>query len=57
MKTKDFNKLLKRDNPKKILTNHMMGEIYLTDKQLDKVCKLNDGRGGCILKDRKKKVN
>lgn len=43
MKAKELNKLLKNNTPNKILTKYMLGEIYLTNSQLDKVIKLKKG--------------
>ena len=44
MKTseKEFNKLLKRYNAKKIIQMHIMSEINLTSKQLDKLIELKN---------------
>ena len=45
MKTsdKEFNKLLKKYSAKKLIDMHIMSEINLTSKQLDKVIKLKNG--------------
>lgn len=62
MKNKDFNKLLKEKKPKngnlinqydsqikadEIISDYMICKIFLTDKQLDKVCSLGSHHGGC----------
>lgn len=54
MKTWKFNKLLKYEDPKKILSDYMSCKIWLTDKQLEKVCNKNDGHGGVAWGTRKK---
>ncbi len=45
MKTSDseFNKLLKKYGAKKVIDMHIMSEINLTSKQLDKAIKLKNG--------------
>ena len=45
MKTsdKEFNKLLKKYDPKKLINMHIMSEINLISKQLDKIIKLKNG--------------
>lgn len=47
MKSKDFNKLIKEKEPNKIIADYMTCKIYLTDKQLQKVCLLGNHHGGC----------
>ena len=42
MKRKDFNKLLKNDNPKHIIFLHTISKIFLTNKQLDEVIALKN---------------
>ena len=53
MKTRDFKKEIKNaelKDVKKLLSQYMQEEIYFTDRQLQKLTELNDGRGGCIFK-------
>lgn len=47
MKNKDFNKLLKEKKPNEIISDYMICKIFLTDKQLEKVCSLGNHHGGC----------
>lgn len=54
MRTRDFNKLLKRKTSDEILTDYMICKIYLTDKQLEKVCNNSSHHGGCNTKEVKK---
>lgn len=53
MKVREFNKLLKTKSPEEIISLHMNWSISLTDKQLEKVCSLSKGHGGCIFKYKK----
>lgn len=55
MKTRDFNKLLKNKDPKKIISDYMCCKIWLTDKQLEKVCAKNDGHCGVAFSYKKVK--
>lgn len=53
MKARDFKKEIKNaelKDVKKLISQYMQGEIYFTDKQLQKLIELNDGRGGCNFK-------
>ena len=43
MKANELDKLLKDKTLNQILTKHILGEIYLTNSQLDKVIKLKKG--------------
>lgn len=43
MNSRELNELIKVKTPNQILTKHMLGEIYLTNSQLDKVIKLKKG--------------
>ena len=43
MKANELDKLLKEKTPNQILTKHILGEIYLTNSQLDKIIKLKKG--------------
>ena len=43
MKTIEFKKLLKEDNPNHILHKHINSMIYLTDRQVQKVIDLKNG--------------
>lgn len=47
MKTQEFNKLKKELKPEMILTKYMENKIKLTDLQLDKICLISPGHGGC----------
>lgn len=42
MRIKEFNKLLKKDQPKHIIFLHTISQIWLTDKQLQKVIDLKN---------------
>lgn len=42
MKDKDFKKLMDEHSAKKIIQMHIMSEINLTSKQLDKVIELKN---------------
>ena len=53
MRARELNKLLKIKTPEKIISLYMTCEIYLTDKQLEKVCSLSKGHGGCSFKYKK----
>lgn len=55
MNARDLNKLTKEKTPNQILMKHILGEIFLTNTQLDKVIKLKkgtpeEGRGGVNTK-------
>ena len=50
MKAKDFKKALKEMKPDDIKSLYMTCKIYLTDKQLSKVCELGNHHGGCAFK-------
>ena len=53
MKARDFKKHLKNADiieVKDLITKYMQGEIYFTDRQLQKLVELNDGRGSCNFK-------
>lgn len=56
MKIKDFNTMLKEKGAGYILSKYMSCQLFLTDKQLEKVCELNHHRGGTafIYKTKKK---
>lgn len=58
MKIKDFNKLLKEKGAGYILSKYMSCQLFLTNKQLEKVCELNHHRGGTafIYKTKKKQM-
>ena len=43
MKANELDKLLKEKTPNQVLTKHILGEIYLTNSQLDKVIELKKG--------------
>lgn len=43
MKTIEFKKLLKEDNPRHILHKHINSLIFLTDRQVQKVIDLKNG--------------
>lgn len=53
MKAKEFNKLKKELKPEMILTKYMENEISLTKSQLDEICSLSPGHGGCNFKYRR----
>ena len=40
MRIKDFEKLIKTETPQRIIAKHVKSEIWLTEKQLDKVIEL-----------------
>lgn len=42
MRNTEFKKIIKNDNPKHIIFLHTISEIYLTDKQLDKVIEMKN---------------
>lgn len=51
MKSKEFNKLIKKHSPQTILTKYMTMEIFLNNYQLEKVIEMKkgteeEGRGG-----------
>ena len=50
MKTKEFKKLLKEKQPSEIISDYMTCKIYLTERQLAKVCELGNHHGGCAFK-------
>ena len=53
MKARDFKKEIKNaelKDVKKLLSQYMQGEVYFTDRQLQKLIELNDGHGGCNFK-------
>ena len=53
MKARDFKKELKNaelKDVKKMLSKYMQGEVFYTERQLQKIIELNDGRGGCKFK-------
>lgn len=56
MRIRDFKKLLKEKDIKEILSMHLTCEIFLTDFQLGKILKLNDGRGSALFKYDKKGI-
>lgn len=43
MKRKEFKKQIALYKPNELLSKHMTNEIFLTDKQLDKVIELKKG--------------
>ena len=49
MKKREFNKILEKYTSDQILEMYMTCKIYLTDKQLEKVCENSSHHGGCIL--------
>lgn len=64
MKTRDFNKMIKNlydsqnktykiNDIEKIKSDYMVGKICLSEKQLEKVCNLGNGHGGCCFKYKK----
>ena len=58
MKNRDFNKLLKSNDPQKIKEEYMSGEYSLTERQLGIICeKAGTGRGGCSFKYKPRKEN
>lgn len=50
MKAKEFKKLIKEKQPNQIISDYMTCKIYLTEKQLNKVCELGNHHGGCAFK-------
>ena len=53
MKARNFKKELKNaelKDVKKMLSKYMQGEVFYTERQLQKLIELNDGRGGCNFK-------
>lgn len=53
MKARDFKKQIKDvdlQGVKKLLSQYMQGEIFFTDKQLETLVFLNDGKGSCNFK-------
>lgn len=55
MTRKEFKKQIELYEPQYLLSKHMTNEIFLTDKQLDKVIELKkgtpaEGHGGAIWK-------
>lgn len=42
MKTKEFEKIINEKEPKEIISMHCKNEIYLTNKQIDKVIEKRD---------------
>ena len=53
MKKREFKKLLEEYTSNEIIEMYMTCKIYLTEKQLDKVCENSSHHGGCILGGRK----
>jgi hypothetical protein len=50
-----FNELLKSKGADKIKEEYMLGKhSSLTNKQLEKVCRMGNGRGGCAFKYKKR---
>jgi hypothetical protein len=54
MKKREFKKALDLNKPSELLSDYMIGKIFLTDKQLDKVIDKKkgtpeEGHGGAIL--------
>lgn len=47
MKAREFKKLCNEKSPGEIIEDYMLGKIYLTDKQLEKVTNNGEHRGGC----------
>lgn len=55
MKKREFKKQIALYKPNELLSKHMTNEIFLTDKQLDKVIEMKkgtpaEGHGGVIFK-------
>ena len=50
MKTKEFKKLIKNENCDKIIEKYIKCDIYLTDKQLEIVCKNSKHHNGVAFK-------
>ena len=57
MKAKEFNKLIKSNDPSEIISDYMTCKIYLTERQLQKVIDKKQGaaigHGGCAFGKRK----
>ena len=49
MKKKELNKLIKKYSSDEILNMYMECKIYLTEKQLEKICETSSHHGGCYL--------
>lgn len=45
MRNKDFSKILKEEQPQKIIGLHTHHKIFLTNKQIDEVIKKRDMNG------------
>ena len=43
MKKREFKKQIEQNKPQELLSKYMTNEIFLTDKQLDKVIELKKG--------------
>lgn len=57
MKASAFKSLLKNEKSSVILNKYMLNEIYLTDRQLEKVCYLGEHHGGTGFRyDKRKEV-
>ncbi len=54
VKIREFNKKMKEESPDKILSEYMTCKIYLTEKQLEKVCEKSSHHGACNTKEVKK---
>ena len=55
MKKREFKKQIEQYGPQELLSKHMTNEIFLTDKQLDKVIEMKkgtsaEGHGGAVWK-------
>lgn len=60
MKKSDFKKQMELNDPQELLSKHMIGDIFLTDKQLDVVIEMKkgtsaEGHGGANKKYANKK--
>ena len=53
MKKIEFKKILGEYTSNQILEMYMTNKIYLTEKQLDKVCENSSHHGGCYLGGKK----
>ena len=56
MKSRELKKLLKEKSIKEIISMHIQNEIFLTNFQLTKILKENDGRGGALFRYNKKSI-
>ena len=54
MKNRDFKRLLNKQEPEQILERYMLSKIYLTEKQLEKVCSIGNHHAGCCFGKGKK---